>query len=65
MRIVTWLEIKKAAQEAGITDEDEVSDIHCQLHHGGKTFFVMRLGNYRKLVERSDDTLEESSGCCC
>ena len=63
---MTWSEIKKAAEQAGVKDEDEVSSIHCQLHDGGKTFYIVRLGNYQKLVESFSERMsKEASGCTC
>jgi hypothetical protein len=34
---MTWSEIKKAVEDAGIAEGDEVSVIQCQAHDGDKT----------------------------
>ncbi len=63
---MTWSDIKKAAEQAGINEEDEISSIDCQLHYGDKTFHILRLGNSQKLVEGfSEDIRKEASGCTC
>lgn len=63
---MTWSEIKKAVEDAGIDDEDEVSVIQCQAHHGNKTLHKIKLGTYLKLSEDfSESAREEASGCAC
>ncbi|HEY7543940.1 MAG TPA: hypothetical protein VID27_03615 [Blastocatellia bacterium] len=63
---MTWSEIKKAAEKAGIKEEDELSGIQCEPHHGNKSFHVLRLGRRVKLVEDfSEDAKKEASGCTC
>ena len=63
---MTWLEIKKAAESAGIEDDDELSGIQCEMHNGKKSFHVLRLARVVRLVEDpSEDARREASGCSC
>jgi hypothetical protein len=63
---MTWSEIKRAAEEAGIEEDEELSGIHCEIHNGRKTFHVLRLGRVAKLVEDfGEDARSEASGCTC
>lgn len=63
---MTWSEIKKAVEEAGIDERDEVSVIECQAHNGNKTFHILKLGRYVKLAEDfSDSARADASGCTC
>jgi hypothetical protein len=49
--IMTWLEVKKAAEQAGIEDDDDICSIYCAIHHGNKTFRAIRLGRLVRLAE--------------
>jgi hypothetical protein len=63
---MTWSEIKKAVEDAGIAEEDEVSVIQCQAHNGDKTLHKMKLGKFVKLAENfSESAREDASGCTC
>jgi hypothetical protein len=63
---MTWSEIKKAAEKSGISDEDDLSGIQCELHRGNKTFHVIRLGRVVRLVEdTSIEAAKDASGCAC
>lgn len=63
---MTWSEIKKAVEDAGIAEEDEVSVIQCQAHDGSKTLHKMKLGTFVKLAENfSESAREGASGCTC
>jgi hypothetical protein len=63
---MTWKEIKKAVEDAGIGEEDEVSVIECQANHGNKTLHKMKLGTFVKLSEDfSESAREGASGCTC
>jgi hypothetical protein len=65
-RIVNWSEIKKATEAAGIRDDDELSSIQCDLNLGNKTFHVVRLGRFVRLVEDlSSEAQKEAVGCTC
>ena len=60
---MTWSEIKKFVEEAGIKDSDEISVIQCDNEYGDQTFHVMRLGQCVKLTEQQSDHRELYSGC--
>ena len=63
---MTWREIKKAVDEAGISEEDEVSVIECQPHDGDKTLHKLKLGKFVKLAENfSEEARKNASGCTC
>jgi len=63
---MTWSEIKKAVEDAGIADEDEVSVIQCQPHDGNKTLYRLKLGKFVKLAENlSESARTDASGCTC
>jgi hypothetical protein len=63
---MTWSEIKKAVEDAGIAEEDEVSVIQCQAHDGNKTLHKIKLGRFVKLSEDfSESTRKDASGCTC
>ena len=63
---MTWSEIKKAVEDAGIDEEDEVSVIQCQAHDGDKTLHTLRIGKFVKLTENfSESAREDASGCTC
>ena len=63
---MTWKEIKKAVDEAGISEEDEVSAIECQPHDGDKTLHGLKLGKFVKLAESlSEEARKNASGCTC
>ena len=56
---MTWSEIKKAVEEAGINEEDEVSVIQCQAHDGDKSLHKIKLGKFLKLAENFSKALEK------
>jgi hypothetical protein len=64
---MTWAEIKKAADEAGVSDDEEISTIQCETANGvgDHTFHKMRLGKALKLAENISErkAREEASGC--
>jgi hypothetical protein len=61
--IMTWKEIKKAVEEAGVTEDEDISLIQCEIGEGDKTFHKMRLGTTLKLAENAVADAEEYSGC--
>lgn len=64
--IMTWSEIKKAVEQAGVADEDEVSVIQCQSRNGNKTLHKLKLGKFVKLEEDlSESARVDASGCSC
>jgi hypothetical protein len=63
---MTWKEIKKAVDDADISEEDEVSVIECQPRDGNKTLRKMKLGKFVKLAENfSEEARKRASGCTC
>ena len=63
---MTWSEIKKAVEDAGIAEGDEVSVIQCQAHDGDKTLHRLKLGKFVKLAENfSERAKADASGCTC
>ena len=60
---MTWNEIKKAVEEAGVTEDEEISLIQCENGNGDKTFRKVRLGRAIKLAENSSPDAEDYSGC--
>ncbi len=62
---MTWLEIKKAVEEAGVRDDEEISLIQCENGDGDHTFQKMRLGSGFKLAENlsADAMQSDAEGC--
>lgn len=60
---MTWAEIKKAVEESGVEDSDEICAIECEYGRGDKTLHVMRLGKALKLTEHRSDCPDDYSGC--
>ncbi len=60
---MTWKDIKKAVEEAGVSDEDEIALIQCENAGGDRTFHKMRLGKATKLAENIGDQSNDASGC--
>lgn len=60
---MTWFEIKKAAAEAGIEDDEEICEISCEADGGSKTLQRMVIGRAVKLAEPHATKRGEASGC--
>jgi hypothetical protein len=60
---MTWKEIKKAVEEVGISDDEEISLIKCEFGEGDKTFHKVRLGKALKLAENPSPETEDAAGC--
>ena len=62
---MTWREIKKAVEQAGITEEDDIDLIKCENSNGDYTFARMRIGNKLKLTENvaTEKTKADAEGC--
>jgi hypothetical protein len=57
-----WAELKRAVEQAGIGDDDEIIAIECEMHHGSGKLQKMHQGNYIHLTETPDaETIEEGS----
>jgi hypothetical protein len=57
---MTWSEIKKAVEQAGIKEEDDICTIHCAIHHGNKILHQKRIGRFVRLSEDFSDSAAES-----
>ncbi len=61
-----WSEIKKAVEQADVQEDDEILEIHCEIHGGDKTLSAMKLGKLLKLEENlSEEARKEADGCAC
>jgi len=62
---MTWREIKKAVEQTGISEEDDIDLIKCENTNGDHTFSRMRLGNKLRLTENvsTKKTHEDAEGC--
>lgn len=62
---MTWAEIKKAVEQAGVMDDEEIGSIQCENGDGDHTFHRVRLGNALKLAENvsAEKAREDAQGC--
>jgi hypothetical protein len=62
---VTWKEIKKAVEEAGVEEDEEIRLIQCENGDGDHTFHKVRLGKTLKLAENvtPEKAPEQAEGC--
>jgi hypothetical protein len=62
---MTWAEIKKAAAQTGVSDDEPISLIQCENGNRDHTFHKVRLGKTVKLVENvlAIQAREDASGC--
>jgi hypothetical protein len=62
---MTWVEIKEAVEQAGVTDDEEIGSIHCENGDGDHTFYKVRLGRALKLAENTsaEKARAETAGC--
>lgn len=64
---MTWKQIKQAAEEAGVSDDEEISLIQCEpgVGAGDHTFHKVTLGRTVKLAENisARRAREEANGC--
>lgn len=62
---MTWGEIKKAVEQAGVTEDEEISSIQCENGDGDHTFHKVRLGKALKLAENisGEAARREAKGC--
>jgi hypothetical protein len=62
---MTWSEIKKAVEEAGVADDEEITLIQCENGDGDHTFHKVRLGKALKLSENvSEEASRKAAGGC-
>ena len=62
---MTWTEIKKAVEQAGISEDEEIGLIQCENGDGDHTFHKVRLGRMLKLAENvsTEKAREDAEGC--
>ncbi|HEY6400684.1 MAG TPA: hypothetical protein VI479_04705 [Blastocatellia bacterium] len=46
-----WLEIKEAVEKSGVSEDDEILEIHCELRDGDKALHPSKQGDFIKLNE--------------
>ena len=62
---MTWKEIKNAVEQAGVSEEEEITVIQCENGAGDRTFHKVRLGRTLKLAENvSREQMRESAEGC-
>ena len=60
-----WSEIKEAVEQSGVSEDDEILEIHCELREGDKALHPTRQGNYITLSENlSEETLKSDLAGC-
>jgi hypothetical protein len=47
-----WSEIKEAVERSGVSEDDEILEIHCELRDGDKALHLSKQGNFFRLSER-------------
>jgi hypothetical protein len=62
---MTWREIKKAVEQAGVQEDEEIGLIQCENEDGDHTFHKVRLGKMLKLAENvlAEKAREDAEGC--
>lgn len=62
---MTWSEIRKAVEQAGVGEDEEIGLIQCENGHGDHTFHKVRLGKMLKLAENvsARKAREDAEGC--
>jgi len=62
---MTWLQIKKAVEQAGVRDDEEIALIQCENGDGDHTFHKVRLGKTLKLAENvsAEKAQRDAKGC--
>jgi hypothetical protein len=46
-----WSEIKEAVEKSGVSEDDEILEIHCELRDGDKALHPSRQGAFLTLSE--------------
>jgi hypothetical protein len=60
-----WSEIKEAVEQSGVSEDDEILEIHCELREGDKALHPTRQGNYITLNEYlSEETQKRDLAGC-
>ena len=62
---MTWSQIKKAVDQAGVGEDEEISLIQCENGDGDHTFHKVRLGRMLKLAENvsAEKARKDVEGC--
>jgi hypothetical protein len=62
---VTWAQMKHAIEQAGVKDDEEISEIQCEDVNGDQSFQKVRLGVKLKLVENisNEKARSDAEGC--
>ena len=62
---MTWAEIKRAVEQAGVREDDEIGLIQCENGDGDHTFHKVRMGKTLKLIENisAEKAREDAEGC--
>jgi hypothetical protein len=62
---MTWSEIKKAVEQAGVGEDEEISLIQSENREGDHTFHRVRLGRMLKLAENvsPEKARKDAEGC--
>ena len=62
---MTWGEIKKAVEQAGVGESEEIALIQCENGEGDHTFHKVRLGRALKLAENvsAEKSQKDGNGC--
>ena len=62
---MTWSEIKKAVEEAGVGEDEEIGLIECENGAGDRSFHKVRLGRRLKLAESTlpRNAQKDAKGC--
>ena len=62
---MTWSEIKKAVEEVGVGEDEDIGLIQCENEDGDHTFHNVRLGRTLKLAENvsPEKAREDAEGC--
>jgi hypothetical protein len=46
-----WAEIKEAVERSGVSEDDEILEIHCELSDGDKELHPSKQGRFLRLSE--------------
>jgi hypothetical protein len=60
-----WSEIKEAVEQSGVSEDDEILEIHCEMREGDKTLHLTRQGDFITLSEYlSEETQRRDLAGC-
>lgn len=62
---MTWADIKKAVEQAGVREDEDIGLIQCENGDGDHTFHKVRLGKALKLAENvsAEKARDDAKGC--